>query len=82
VLSGSCASRCATVTARHGAHRVRAGGFSGELGHLSASAALADVFAVGETQLCSLRRSGWALLIAEAALGEKIMRAYICGASA
>ncbi len=55
-----------------------AGGFSGEIGQLSGKRALADGIAQGEVKALLLSPEQLrALLVAEAALGEEIMRALI-----
>jgi thioredoxin reductase (NADPH) len=55
-----------------------AGAFSGELGQLSSRRSLVDAVAIGEVEaLLIIPEQLHALLVAEAALGEKIMRALI-----
>lgn len=79
VLSGAL-----RLTARDGhGHDVPvvdyiAGGFSGEVGYLSGARSLVDGVAVGEVEaLLIVPEQLRALLVAEAELGEKIMRALI-----
>src|SRR5436190_10697505 len=55
-----------------------AGGFSGKLGQLSSRRSLVDAVAVGDVEALLISPEQLhALLIAEAALGEKVMRALI-----
>src|SRR5436190_3674221 len=57
---------------------LSAGGFSGEVGQLSGRRALADGVAVGEVEaLLVIPEQLRALLVAEADLGEEVMRALI-----
>src|SRR5258708_17043442 len=57
---------------------LSAGGFSGEVGQLSGRRALADAVAVGAVEaLRIVPEQLRALLVAEADLGEEIMRALI-----
>ena len=54
------------------------GGFSGELSQLSDKPSFVDALAVGETQTLEISAENLqALLVAEAVLGEKLMRAMI-----